>query len=159
MDLHPWRSTGSSWTKEKEKIKASSKEEKEKEEIGLQLGAFYVVKDVDVASKAKEKIKASRRARKVSPKVRTKERIKAKESLGKISAVSVYNMAIGQEIVQTRCVSTRLIDLFEKDSFLFVKRALPPFAFVMCLRDFKSNWILAKQPSLYTNERSNPNLV
>ena len=29
-----------------------------------------------------------------------------------------------------------LIDLFEKDSFLFVKRVLP-FAFVSCVRDFK----------------------
>ena len=53
--------------------------------------------------KGKGKTKASRRARKVSP----KERIRAKESLGRIKAVRVYNMAIGQEIVQTRCVSTR----------------------------------------------------
>ena len=75
---------------------------------GLQLGAFYVVKDVDVASKAKEKTKASRRARKVSPKAKARERTRAKESLGRINAVSVYNMAIGQGIVQTRCVSTRL---------------------------------------------------
>ena len=51
------------------------------------------------------------------------------------------------------------IDLFEKDSFLFVKCALPPFAFVTCLRDFQKQLDFGKTTSLYTNELSNPNLV
>ena len=38
MDLYLWKSTESTWTKEKERIKESTKEEKVKEEIGLQLG-------------------------------------------------------------------------------------------------------------------------
>jgi len=71
-------------------------------------GAIYVAKVVDMASKAKEKTKESRKERKANQKERTKVRTKEKESLGRISAVSVCSLAIGQEIVQTRCVSTRL---------------------------------------------------
>ena len=51
-----------------------------------------------------------------------------------------------------------MIDLFEKDSFLFVKRALPPFAFVMCLRDFKSNLDFGKTTFLVYERTFKPKL-
>ena len=48
------------------------------------------------------------------------------------------------------------IDLFEKDSFLFVKRVLP-FAFASCVRDFKSNLDFGKTTFRYMNKLPNLN--
>ena len=49
-----------------------------------------------------------------------------------------------------------LIDLFEKDSFLFVKCVLP-FAFASCVRDFKSNLDFGKTTFRYMNKLPNLN--
>lgn len=83
MDLHPWKLTGSTWTKEKVKTKESTKEEKAKEENGLQPGAIYVAKVGDVASKAREKTKESRRERKVSTRLSRVSKINGSNNLTK----------------------------------------------------------------------------
>ena len=54
------------------------------------------------------------------------------------------------------CLYCDLIDLFEKDSFLFVKRVLP-FAFASCVRDFKSNLEFGKTTFRYMNKLPNLN--
>ena len=88
--------------KDKEKGKYKGKG---KEENGLQPGAIYVAKVVGVAWKAKEKTEENRKERGVNQ----KERTKVKESLDRISAVTICNLVMGQEIALTRCVSSRVI--------------------------------------------------
>ena len=110
MDLYPWK-----WPelkKEKEKTKESAKE-RAKEENGLQPGATYVEKVVDVDSKEKEKTKVKEKeSTKESPRARTK----AKANLDRISAVNAYNMDIGPETVPMRCVSIRWSRMTKEDS-------------------------------------------
>lgn len=69
----------------------------------------------NVFSKAKGH-KGKQIERKESQKERTEERIKVKENLDKISAVSACNLVFGQEIILTRCVSARWSTMIKTNS-------------------------------------------
>lgn len=105
MDLHLYMEVDRVYMDKGKTRRKESTKEKERRRMDFSLGLSTWQRSWTWLERQKEKTEENRKERGVNQ----KERTKVKESLDRISAVTICNLVMGQEIVLTRCVSSRVI--------------------------------------------------